>query len=497
MGDALDGRRSRANLRKRGSCVCGWRARFLAASAVATLLFTAVAPLLVRWPTLQHAWSANVRTAYPVVVLSSGTANRIPLTGEYGVHGFYTELRGACLHSLNGEGSMVVPGSHSTPLPPADLVPFTYVKWPAGYTALGFHYKSMLRAEPTSVPASCYRTGRTLVLETSDAKPGHIGHMGENLMKYHAVLPQLARRPAGEPLVDTLLVLAYGFPAFPTIDWEREMLLSALGAASPADGTVAVPPVLIAHGATLPGCSMTCFEQLIWPQCTQKWLMSEHHANVLRQRVYDYCGLDGGRTVGEPGAEWGAALPRLRPRMLYVQRGTSTRHVTNKEQLLSWAAEAGFDIIPAPRNLTNFCAQVALFASADLVVGTHGSHLTNIAWMRPHSVVIELSPHHFYWPAFKIVAGHARLHYLEWRNPFPSNEDGRPEVDDGKSANIIVDADVQRFLAYAHHLVTVGAPWQRSDCTGPAPVTAAPRRQGLQEMVAVRCVPPGYVMPTA
>jgi hypothetical protein len=73
-------------------------------------------------------------------------------------------------------------------------------------------------------------------------------------------------------------------------------------------------------------------------------------------------------------------LPASDVRKLYVSRRTDGRFPDNEADVESVLTTHGFDIV----NLTGMPldAQMALFANADVVVGTHGAGLANLVWCR-------------------------------------------------------------------------------------------------------------------
>lgn len=82
-------------------------------------------------------------------------------------------------------------------------------------------------------------------------------------------------------------------------------------------------------------------------------------------------------------------LPASHVRKLYVSRRTDGRFPDNEVDVESVLTAHGFDIV----NLTGMPldAQMALFANADVVVGTHGAGLANLVWCREaQTKVVEI-----------------------------------------------------------------------------------------------------------
>jgi len=88
------------------------------------------------------------------------------------------------------------------------------------------------------------------------------------------------------------------------------------------------------------------------------------------------------------------------PDRIYVSRATARhRRVLNEAEVMAVLEPLGFVRI-LPEKLS-FSQQVALFSRAKVVIGPHGSGLTNLAFCRPGTKAIEfISPHydrHYYW----------------------------------------------------------------------------------------------------
>ncbi len=78
------------------------------------------------------------------------------------------------------------------------------------------------------------------------------------------------------------------------------------------------------------------------------------------------------------------------PARLYVSRaGIHRRRLSNEAALLDGLTARGFQVVH-PENL-GLLEQIALFQDARLVVGVHGSALTNIVWCRDLAGLLELA----------------------------------------------------------------------------------------------------------
>ncbi len=88
------------------------------------------------------------------------------------------------------------------------------------------------------------------------------------------------------------------------------------------------------------------------------------------------------------------------PERIYISRGDARyRRVLNEDEVIEMLRPWGFVIVQLES--LSFSEQVALFAQAKVILGAHGSGLTNIVFCQPGTQVIEwVSPHynrHYYW----------------------------------------------------------------------------------------------------
>lgn len=85
------------------------------------------------------------------------------------------------------------------------------------------------------------------------------------------------------------------------------------------------------------------------------------------------------------------AVPAQPAGRLYLTRNQSSfRRLVNEEELTPFLSEHGFRILD-PGALT-VAQQAALFANAEAIVSPHGSAMTNLAFCRPGTLVLELFP---------------------------------------------------------------------------------------------------------
>jgi hypothetical protein len=86
-----------------------------------------------------------------------------------------------------------------------------------------------------------------------------------------------------------------------------------------------------------------------------------------------------------------------------------------------------------------FHEQVQLMRSSDIVITAHGAALTNIAFMKPCSIVIEVFPFGYYFPNyFGYLARRSGLLHYEW----PASKEETEFHDDKQCLNILHDVSV-------------------------------------------------------
>lgn len=123
------------------------------------------------------------------------------------------------------------------------------------------------------------------------------------------------------------------------------------------------------------------------------------------------------------------------PRLLYVSRSDANRRrVVGEERLID--ALAGLGFVAVALEGRDLDAQRRLFHEADVIVAPHGAALTNLAWARPGTAVVELVPArrpNFAFHRIAIEAG------CSWRGALcpPSPQGSGDEHDD-----LVVELDV-------------------------------------------------------
>ncbi|MGG6296087.1 tetratricopeptide repeat protein [Leptolyngbya sp. AN02str] len=95
---------------------------------------------------------------------------------------------------------------------------------------------------------------------------------------------------------------------------------------------------------------------------------------------------------------------------LYISRSkTSNRRVVNEPELLQILKEFGFTEMTLES--LSISEQAMLFANADVIVAPHGSGLTNLAFCRPNTTVIELFSPDFVYPCYWLLSNLVGLNY--------------------------------------------------------------------------------------
>ena len=92
-----------------------------------------------------------------------------------------------------------------------------------------------------------------------------------------------------------------------------------------------------------------------------------------------------------------------------TRRKTTSRNLLNEQPLLDSLASLGVQAVE-PQDLP-FHEQVALFANADVIIGTHGAGLANIVFCKPNSQVVELIPSEYRNKCYWALAGNIPLRY--------------------------------------------------------------------------------------
>lgn len=304
------------------------------------------------------------------ISLPKGAISRLHIDGGHGDHGFFVHAQHVCTKGLDFYlGPLVYhdsgPGAQRRLNQSLPLV------WPFGSSnhhhpvQLGFSFQFVeIEDNPIAVPQACYFQGNTVVIENSVGAPGHIGHFSETTAKFFAWVDQYV----GHDNIST--IWATGIGMFPASDWERHFAAASIGLAKEQHLPRTLDSTKAAELAQKHGCKRLCFENSYWSQVVQQWHMSQRNADIVRERSWQYCGINPRETHvlhARKHKERGFEFLGYRPTFLFLPRFT-TRVIENSEEVLSWAQDAGFEVLPVAKNLTDFCSQVELMESADVVL---------------------------------------------------------------------------------------------------------------------------------
>ncbi|MGL5509476.1 MAG: glycosyltransferase family 61 protein, partial [Microcoleaceae cyanobacterium] len=99
------------------------------------------------------------------------------------------------------------------------------------------------------------------------------------------------------------------------------------------------------------------------------------------------------------------------PKRIYLSRqGAKHRNVLNEEAVVNMLCQYGFTIL----NLENFSVleQIEIFAQAEIIVGPHGSALTNIIFCTAGTKIVEFISPVYMRPYYWVISQHLKLdHY--------------------------------------------------------------------------------------
>ncbi|MFQ3613575.1 MAG: glycosyltransferase 61 family protein [Cyanobacteriota bacterium] len=105
------------------------------------------------------------------------------------------------------------------------------------------------------------------------------------------------------------------------------------------------------------------------------------------------------------------SLSHSYPRRIYISRGSARwRRVINEAEVL--AALQPWDFVSVQLETLSLQEQIALMQGAEAVIGIHGAGLTNLAFCRPHTLVVEILPSNALLPYFWTIAQVAELRYF-------------------------------------------------------------------------------------
>lgn len=99
------------------------------------------------------------------------------------------------------------------------------------------------------------------------------------------------------------------------------------------------------------------------------------------------------------------------PRRLFISRATAnTRRLINETAVVQALSPLGFEVIELDG--LSVQAQAVLFAQAEVVVGIHGSGLTNLVFASPKTIMVELFSPFFVYPCYWLLANWQELTYF-------------------------------------------------------------------------------------
>ena len=210
------------------------------------------------------------------------------------------------------------------------------------------------------------------------------------------IVPSLALAEGLPALADAKVVVPAGLS--PT---QRE-LLSAVGVSE--DRLLLYPPDQGVYE----------FERLYWPSSSfHLGMMSPHVPVWLKSKLFQAYGIP----------------DRSTRRRLYVSRQDAPRaRIRNEDELIARLIPEGYEIV-VPSQLS-LAEQVALFASADVVMGPHGAGLTSTIFCQPDTLLISLNERDGWFMSFSawcgFVYGATELNGIDFD---PVTEDGAVNID--------------------------------------------------------------------
>ena len=118
-------------------------------------------------------------------------------------------------------------------------------------------------------------------------------------------------------------------------------------------------------------------------------------------------------------------VTKYRPKVMWITRLTGQRRMGNLKDVLRYFQIKGFDIIECcdwsliHKSLKNDDKKMIIlrdyiqkFQDIDILIGLHGAGLTNVLYMKPGSILIELKvPYGFAWASFANIASQMGIAY--------------------------------------------------------------------------------------
>jgi hypothetical protein len=154
--------------------------------------------------------------------------------------------------------------------------------------------------------------------------------------------------------------------------------------------TLGIPP---SQTIALDWAPIYRFKHLIYPSALCDRALTRKKVDFVRNRIRPEL----------------AGRPRGTRRFYLARTDRGQRGVLNEDQVWSVLEPHGFEkVVPSDLSLS---AQADLFSQAEMLVGPHGAALTNVLFMAPGSVVVELAPRPWH-PLFFTLASACGVHYI-------------------------------------------------------------------------------------
>ncbi len=136
---------------------------------------------------------------------------------------------------------------------------------------------------------------------------------------------------------------------------------------------------------------------------------------------------------------------------LYITRQqTSNRRIINESEVIDWLQPLGFQTVAL--ETLSVREQATLLAQAKVVISAHGGGLTNLAFCRPGTTVIELFSPHFVYPCYWVLSNLLHLDYYYLTGTLPTGQFLHQALyPNPRLADIWVDLrELKQLLQHAH-----------------------------------------------
>jgi hypothetical protein len=208
-------------------------------------------------------------------------------------------------------------------------------------------------------------------------------------------------------------------------------------------------------------------ERLVWldRMLTQTKINKflEHAQTFAMPAVREFCE----QVRRATGVAFGRRPASDRLRLVYVKRNPPRcLSATVEARLLAWL-ETRFDVERVDFGALSWSEQVAVSASSDVMLGVHGNGLTNLLWMQPGAVVVELFPPGFHQYDYQMYSELAGLTYFGLEGEQVHRDHGRDGPNRGGQVEgnvVIEDIHWETFEAIIQNV---------SDIVRPAAVPAS------------------------